>query len=143
MNNSIICFRGYYFFLSNFYRKSFLWNYRRWKTAEHAFQAAKALSDEDRELIRKSKHPMEARRLGQRVHIRPDWDLVKLNVLKSILEAKFSDPNLKRRLLKTGDKYIGEENFSDSYYGLVDGQGKNHLGKILMQLRDEFRQGVS
>ena len=60
----------------------------------------------------------------------------------SLIRGKFQWPDLQVKLLATGDAYLEEGNtWGDRIWGTVDGQGENRLGKILMQVRDEARQG--
>lgn len=55
--------------------------------------------------------------------------------------AKFTqNENLKLKLLETEDAYLEEGNdWGDKEWGLVNGNGKNKLGKILMRIRDELK----
>lgn len=60
----------------------------------------------------------------------------------SLVRGKFQWPNLQEKLLATGDAYLEEGNtWGDRIWGTVDGQGENRLGQILMQVREEARQG--
>lgn len=61
--------------------------------------------------------------------------------MKTGLRYKFSQNlALREKLLGTGDKPIFEHTVNDSYWGDGgDGSGKNRLGLILMELREEFR----
>lgn len=86
----------------------------------------------------------ESKRLGRKVDLRTDWDLVKLDVMRRVVRAKFEQhPNLAQYLLDTGDAELIEGNtWHDVYWGvdLKTDEGENHLGKILMALRQEFRE---
>jgi predicted NAD-dependent protein-ADP-ribosyltransferase YbiA (DUF1768 family) len=75
-----------------------------------------------------------------------DWDERKLYVMRDLLIQKF-DPELNpenyEKLLETGDKYLEETNYwEDVYWGVHKtgaaeaGVGENHLGKLLMEIRD-------
>ncbi len=59
--------------------------------------------------------------------------------------AKFTqNPDLLSKLLATGDAELIEGNtWGDRVWGvdLYRGAGENHLGKILMRIRDELRDG--
>jgi predicted NAD-dependent protein-ADP-ribosyltransferase YbiA (DUF1768 family) len=57
--------------------------------------------------------------------------------------AKFvCNPRLQRMLLDTSDAELVEGNWwGDRFWGTFRGAGRNHLGKILMRVRDELRQG--
>ena len=58
------------------------------------------------------------------------------------LRSKFDQhEDLKEKLLQTGDLYLAEENtWGDKYWGTVNGEGKNRLGNLLMQLRFIYQQ---
>lgn len=130
-------FRGLYWFLSNFYICTIVYNGYRYSSVEAAFQAQKdpSIQHEFCDLS-----PKEARHKGQRVNLRPDWENVKYNIMKDVLRIKFSIPELRNKLLATGTTYIEEgNNFGDRDWGTVNGIGQNNLGKLLMQIRDELR----
>ena len=60
--------------------------------------------------------------------------------MERILRVKFSSPDLKEKLLSTGDRYLVEGNsWGDVYWGVCGGKGINMLGKLLMQIREELR----
>lgn len=72
--------------------------------------------------------------------MRSDWEEVKLGVMEGLLREKFSDPELRRKLLATGERELVEGNdWGDSFWGVCAGRGKNHLGRLLMKLREELR----
>ena len=75
--------------------------------------------------------------------LRPDWEAVKEQVMLEVLRAKFTQhEDLKAVLLGTGDAKLVEHTEKDSYWGDGgDGSGKNRLGLLLMQLREELRAG--
>jgi len=134
-------FRGCYAFLSNFYTlKNFTFEGIPYKNAEAAFQSMKCINPEDRirfsDLI-----GSEARVLGRTVSLRPDWEHIKDDIMYRVVKTKFSDSNLKQRLLDTGDEELVEDNWwSETYWGVCAGVGLNKLGKILMRVRQELRE---
>lgn len=80
---------------------------------------------------------------NERTHpLREDWQDVKESVMRAGLTLKFNqNPDLKAKLLATGNRKIVEHTVNDSYWGDGgDGSGKNRLGFILMELREKFRQ---
>lgn len=138
----IISFRGYYNFLSNFYRHIFIYDGWTWQTAEHAYQAMKTLDQGERLKVWESPAPGLAKRLGRRVTLREDWEQVKLEVMKEILVRKFLG-ELAYKLLETGGRELIEGNtWGDTYWGECQEVGENHLGKLLMQVREELRAGT-
>ena len=69
---------------------------------------------------------------------------VRDKIMYDINVIKFSNPYLRNLLLTTGDRYLEETNWwKDDYWGVVNGQGLNKLGLILMKIRDEIKQQSS
>ena len=115
---------------------------RLFRSAEHAYQAAKSLKPDIRRKIADAPRPSDAKRLGKSVLLRPGWEKIKLDVMCTVLRSKFSNPNLKKALLATGDAKLEEGNdWNDRWWGTVNGIGHNWLGKILMEIRAELRNG--
>lgn len=85
--------------------------------------------------------PNEAKKMGQKVILRDDWERVKTFKMWMILNEKFSqNPDLTEKLLATGTKYLEETNYwKDTFLGVCNGIGENRLGKILMNMREEFK----
>ncbi len=117
---------------------------QQWPTTEHYFQAQKFEDQAYREKIRKASSPMTAARLGRdrKQKLRPDWESIKVGVMRTAVSAKFTlHQELQRLLLSTGDAKIVEHTENDNYWGDGgDGSGKNMLGQILMQVRDALRK---
>ena len=63
--------------------------------------------------------------------------------METLVREKFShNKDLKEMLLETGDAIIEEGNdWNDTFWGVCNGKGENHLGKILMKIREELRNG--
>ena len=128
-----------YRFLSNFYPSPITYEGIRYPTVEHAFQAAKSLKASDKFCIAALSTPGKAKRAGRGLKLREDWEAVKLNVMKYLLILKFQDKVLKEKLLETKGKELVEGNYwLDYFWGVCAGKGQNHLGKLLMQVRDEL-----
>ena len=77
-----------------------------------------------------------------KLRIRRDWDEVKIDFMEKAVKVKFTQlPELKKLLLETGDAELIAHSDEDSYWcDGGDGSGKNLLGMILMDLRDELRE---
>jgi hypothetical protein len=132
----IVRFTGDYRFLSNF------WPIPGETSVEHIYQAAKAASDEDRDRILALPTPGEAKRAGQEVAMRSDWDDVRIQTMAAALGIKFCDPKLRQLLLATGERYLAEGNtWGDVFWGIdsVTGDGRNVLGILLMGVRSTLR----
>ena len=141
--DSIDLFREEYAFLSNFYFAYVHFEGITYFNSESAYQAQKCADPADRKQFAELTAD-EAKRLGGKIIQRPDWEQVKLPLMERIVGAKFTqNPYLAKYLLETGDKVLKEGNrWGDIYWGvdLKNGNGENHLGKILMELRSELRK---
>ncbi len=119
---------------------------KRWPTSEHYFQAQKFEDVVHTEEIRKTKSPMIAARMGRdrKKPIRRDWQSVKVALMRKAVLAKFTQhDDIRQTLFATGDAKIVEHTENDSYWGDGgDGSGKNMLGQILMQVREELKAGL-
>lgn len=136
-------FRGEFAFLSNFYPSEITTlDERIWPTVEHAFQAAKTRNKTVQEAIRSLPTPGEAKKAGRRVTLRPDWEQGKLGFMRHLVTLKFTqNEHLREALLATGETKLIEENtWNDTFWGVCGGVGKNHLGKILMMVREELKK---
>ena len=73
--------------------------------------------------------------------LRRDWESAKVNVMREVVMAKFTQhPELRELLLSTGDAKLIEHTANDDYWGDGgDGRGKNMLGRILMDVREQLR----
>jgi ribA/ribD-fused uncharacterized protein len=114
-----------------------------WPTSEHYFQAQKFTGTPHEEAIRQANSPMIAARLGRdrSKGLRADWYKVKDEIMLKAVREKFSQhEDIAEVLLGTGDALIVEHTGNDSYWGDGgDGRGKNMLGQILMQVREELK----
>lgn len=132
-------FRGQYFFLSNFYNCRVFYDNKMYQSSEAAFQAQKCEDEDDRAQFQQMT-PMEAKKAGKQVKLRDGWDDMRVAIMYDVCLAKFlQNPDLMRRLKQTGTARLEEgNNWGDTFWGVVDGQGKNMLGDILMKIRDEI-----
>ena len=82
----------------------------------------------------------QAKRLGRRVELRSDWETVKIEIMRQVLKSKFThNPELREKLIATGNTELIEgNNWNDRFWGVCRGVGKNHLGKLLMEIRAEL-----
>ncbi len=133
-------FDGEFAFLSNFWDSKVHYDGMEFRTVEHAYQAAKSLDKDERLKIRNAKTAAESKKLGQKVTLRRDWENVKLGIMLELLREKFAIPELRQLLLDTGDAELIEGNWwGDTFYGVCKGKGLNHLGRMLMLVRNEAR----
>jgi len=130
-----------YGYMSNFYRSRMFIGGKWWNTIEHYYQAMKTDFADEREMVRTAKTPRIARDIGQTVTMRKNFDDDKYLIMKAAVLAKFlQHPELREQLLSTNDEVLIEDSPVDYYWGCgADGSGKNMLGKVLMEIRSEFR----
>ena len=142
-NSPIRSFEGEYRYLSNFWLCPVEWAGIKWPSSENAYQASKSLDIEKHMLISKM-GPSDAKREGklmkERGEIRPDFHKIKIVMMTNIVTAKFKqNPLLMQILVETGDALLEEGNWwKDTFWGICpvgSGEGYNHLGKILMDIR--------
>lgn len=141
-------FTGRYTFLSNFSHSPFSAPYYGvdegecydFETVEHYFQANKANTNVEREIIRLAATPGLAKKAGRKCELRSDWDAIKIPVMRAGLAEKFvAGKFLAEELLLTGDAHLIEGNtWGDRFWG-VDGHGENWLGWLLMAQRGFLR----
>lgn len=135
-------FQNQYRFLSNFWFANVQLDGTWYSSTEHAYQAAKTLDKHERSIIKMAKNPAQAKALGKLVTKRTDWADVKEAVMRDLLLQKFSKSPLKDDLIATGNAYLEETNsWNDTYWGVCNGQGKNRLGYILMEVRQSISNG--
>lgn len=135
-------FQGEYRFLSNFFPSLVIYAGRCYTSVEHAYQASKTLNQPQRDAIRAAETPGRAKRMGQKVALRPNWDTYKLDVMEMLVGEKFRiAEDLADLLLATGDAELVEGNtWGDTFWGVCGGMGENHLGRILMRVRAELNE---
>lgn len=136
-------FTGEYEFLSNFYPSEVEYKGIKFPTVEHAFQAAKCKTKEEMQKFTEYETPGKAKRAGRKVDLRDGWETVKLFVMEELLRQKFSNPAMARKLLDTGGIVLVEGNhWNDTFWGVCDGKGENHLGVLLMKIRKELSEVI-
>lgn len=132
-----------YRFLSNFYEARIEYGGLIYSNNEAAFQAQKCMTEEEK-IPFTEYGPGKSKSAGRRVQLRSDWETVKLGIMEEIVRAKFTQhPELAEKLLATGDMVLVEGNrWGDTCWGvdMRTGQGENHLGKLLMKVREELKE---
>ena len=147
--NKITSFKDEHRFLSNFYQSPETLDGLTYPNAEAAFQAQKCEKEEDKVKYTLFKNPVVAKRMGKKEPNLPEnWRDISYGIMLDIIRAKFSLPEMKEKLLATGDAELVEgNNHHDNIWGdctcprCAAKLGQNRLGKILMQVREELKQG--
>ena len=116
-----------------------------WSSSEHYYQFKK-FEITDLQLAQKIKYastPKEAKILSlENSNNHPaNWDDIKVDILKKAVRKKFeSYDNLRNLLISTGNEELIEANPDDYFWGGgADGSGKNMMGKILMEIRENLK----
>lgn len=147
----VLGFDGEYRWLSNFWCSKITLNHKKlgelvFSSVECAYQAAKCGKMEDIKQFTRM-NSVRAKRAGKTVLIRADWDDMKLQVMESLLRRKFQIPDLRAKLLATGDAYLEETNYwHDNFWGRCSCnkcrsiEWQNNLGKLLMEIRAELKE---
>lgn len=144
---AITRFEGEHAFLSNFHHCPFTTESgEQAVTVEHAYQASKTTNRLLAAAIRNAPTAGQAKRAGNAVRLRSDWEAVKIGVMRSLLRRKFQDPALRQMLLDTGDAMLVEGNdHHDNFWGTCSCSAcsakasLNVLGELLMGIREEIR----
>lgn len=149
-----VCFYEQEFYvLSNFSAFSINWKGRRFPTSEHAYHWEKfPQGTRDGELFvrdvivdAESAHAAFKMAEGWRQLRRPDWDEIKVEVMREILRAKaMQHEYVRRKLLATGDRELVENSWRDDFWGWGPNRnGQNMLGKLWMEVRAELRAALA
>lgn len=145
LKEPILFFKNDYDFLSNFWISSVEYDGVVYNSSEHAYVAQKTLDQNLRDQIKAAITPGQVKRLGRNIALRDDWEDIKIGIMYEILHAKFSqNAYLKALLLATGNRYLEEGNtWSDTFWGVCNGVGENHLGQLLMLLRTHLNGTIN
>jgi type I restriction enzyme S subunit len=121
-------------------------------TSEALYQACRFPHLPDvQNLIISQRSPMAAKMKSKphRTESRPDWDQVRVPVMRWCLRVKLAQnwPRFSHLLKATGDKPIVEESQRDTFWGAKPANdqtlvGENRLGQLLVQLRKEIHAGT-
>ena len=131
-------FVGPYRWLSNFWPCVVVMDGSTYPSIEAAYQAAKTL-DQYHRLRFRCVTAREAKKIAKQLDLRTDWEKVKLAVMTELVRSKFKDRTLAKHLKATWPALLVEENYwGDRFWGVCHGVGNNHLGRILMKVREEL-----
>ena len=138
----ITSFKDDYEFLSNFYPCKITIAGYTFPSVENAYQAMKCANPNDYAQF-VNIGPAEAKKLGRKVQLRSDWEQIKYNVMRQLLDLKFQDKVLLKMLQDTAPESIIEGNYwHDNYWGMCkcdkckDKIKYNHLGELLQRKRN-------
>lgn len=112
-----------------------------YRTPEHYYQAHKVMDLKERlEISQMGPHQAKKSLNSGKYKIREGWnDELKLSTMHRALLWKFTKGTTWYEKLKAteGEKIVETNNWSDFWWGvdLETGKGKNHLGRLLMEIR--------
>ncbi len=132
---------------SNLYRREIEFEGEVFATSEHAYQAGKARKPEVRKWLMAAPSPSLLAMAAHGLYywdVAPGWSTIKFDRMKNVVRAKFMQhEDLRELLLSTGNARLVEsatvDNEVNRTWGEVNGVGRNMLGKLLMEVRDELR----
>ncbi len=122
---------------------------RQIRTAEALYQACRFPHlPQVQAMILNERSPMTAKMRSKpyRDDSRPDWDRVRVPIMKWCLRAKLLNnwDSFSRLLLSTDDRPIVEDSRKDAFWGAIPDKdtgtlvGENTLGRLLMELRSKL-----
>ena len=127
-----------------------------WRTSEALFQSMRFDDDNVKEIIRGEKSPMgakmKAKKNRDQMVVFPMSELDVENMRKCVKMKFDAHPQLKRQLMNTKDAFIYEDignrnGERHKFWGAKklsesEGDGNNMMGKILMDLREEYLKEI-
>lgn len=133
---------------SNLYRREVMFEGETFATSEHAYQAGKARKIAVRKWLMEAPSPALLAMAAHGLYywdVAPGWSTTKFDRMRRVIRAKFTQhADLRELLLSTGDARLVEaatvDNEVNRLWGEVNGIGKNMLGIMLMELREQLRQ---
>lgn len=136
---AITSFTNEYYFLSNDYCSPIEYEGMSYANAEAAFQAQKT-TDKEIQMAFGYLPGSIAKKVGRKLTLPNDWEDTKVNIMYGVVYAKFlQNVVLIDELVVTGEEEIIYTNDNgDKFWGVCNGEGKNMLGRILMEVRKEF-----
>ncbi len=136
-------FQNEFRWLSNFTPVKITLNGLEFSSVEHAYMSEKS---DDREwklfCADSNNSPGAVKRKSKGIRLKRNWDSFKLEVMEKCLRQKFSQEPFRTKLKETGTQIIQEGNkWNDKFWGvcLKTNQGENHLGKMIMKIRNEIQ----
>ena len=130
--------------LSNFSAFKLLWHGHTFETSEAAYQWTKfaGCRNDICHLICTAQSAHEAFKIAEEWKDvrRPNWDQIKVMLMRDILYAKTQQHEyVRRKLLETGTRTLVECSWRDDFWGWGPNRdGQNMLGKLWMEIRSEI-----
>ncbi len=142
-NDPILFYENTYYSFSNFSSFAIEWKGHFYMTSEHAYHTEKFDDEKLKEEIRQTRSAHDSQKLANlnKDKYRPDWNDIKVSVMKEILREKVNQhPYVKKKLLESEDRLLVEDSWRDDFWGWGPNKdGENYLGKLWMEIREEIK----
>lgn len=133
-------FKNKYRWLSNFYPVEITLDGIAYPSVEHAYMSSKSDDTSWKHFCSDvSNSAGTVKKRSREIQLKPEWDNLKLSIMKECINQKYAQEPFRSKLIATGNQHIQEGNWwGDQFWGvcLKSGQGSNHLGKLILSVRD-------
>ena len=143
-----------FYVLSNFSAFTLQWKGWRFDTSEAAYHWEKFAHKNEQDVpaghecdicyaIRRASSAHDAFKIAEASadRRRPDWNAVRVSIMRDILRSKAEQHEyVRRKLLATSGRELIEDSWRDAFWGWGPSHdGKNMLGQLWMEIRAELR----
>lgn len=113
----ITSFTGSFRFLSNFHSCKIVYEGIEYPSSEHAYVAAKTDNPLQKLAISEIANTSDVKRFGITLKLKDNWDLIKISIMKNIVESKFDQNKDLMKLLQETRPYelIEGNNWGDKF----------------------------
>jgi hypothetical protein len=136
-------FKGEFRWLSNFSEVPVILGGVKYPSVEHAYQSAKSEVESWKEFCAETPEAGKVKNASKGISVISTWKRINLEIMKDLLIQKYNQEPYKSKLIATGKEEIQEGNlWGDDFWGidLKTGTGKNILGQMIMEIRDELKE---
>lgn len=137
----ILEFQANYKWLSNFARVPITLDGITYQSVEHAFMSAKCDDPDWKRFCQTTHSPGIVKKASRNVKLIENWDIVKINIMRQLIDQKFDKEPFRSLLITTNSRHIQEGNrWGDRFWGvdINSGIGENWLGNIIMEKRSRL-----
>ena len=140
-------FNGYFDFLNNDYNCDVYYDGLVYPSVSYAYQAARSTEQYIREKIVRADNLGEMYEIASKVDDPEDWGKLRIKVMEMLIRDKFKrNPDLREKLKATENRRLinsyGDATTSNLFWGMVDGEGQNQIGRILENIRNDIHQDI-
>ncbi len=140
-------FNGYFDFLNNDYFSDVYYDGLVYPSVSYAYQAARSTEQYIREKIVRADTLGEMYEIASKVDDPEDWGKLRIKVMEMLIRDKFRrNPDLREKLKATENRRLinsyGDATTSNLFWGMVDNEGQNQIGRILENIRNDIHQDI-